>query len=168
VFDTKHRMSSTKPYLIRALHEWCTDNGFTPHIAVSVDASVEVPAQFVVKGEIVLNVGHEATGGLQIGNELITFKARFGGIPREIKVPIQRVLAIYARENGDGMAFPVQSVVSASEREDGASKHTSVTADAVHRGLSLVSSESKPMPEDTDPPPVSPTPSPSKGLRRIK
>lgn len=99
--------SSTRPYLIRALHDWCTDNGFTPYVAVFVDASVQVPVEYVKNNEIVLNVGFEATSGLKLGNEFIEFKARFGGVAREIVVPIDHVIAIYARENGQGMAFPV-------------------------------------------------------------
>jgi stringent starvation protein B len=99
--------SSTRPYLIRALHDWCTDNGFTPYVAVYVDSSVRVPMEYVKNNEIVLNVGFEATSGLKLGNEFIEFKARFGGVGREIVVPIDHVVAIYARENGQGMAFPV-------------------------------------------------------------
>ena len=99
--------TSTRPYLIRALHDWCTDNGFTPYIAVFVDEHVQVPAEYVKNNEIVLNVGFEATSGLKLGNEQIEFKARFGGSAREIFVPIDHVVAIYARENGQGMAFPV-------------------------------------------------------------
>jgi len=101
--------SSTRPYLIRALHDWCTDNGFTPYIAVFVDASVQVPTEYVKNNEIVLNIGFEATTALKLGNELIEFKARFGGTSREIIVPVDHVIAIYARENGQGMAFPVPS-----------------------------------------------------------
>lgn len=101
--------SSTRPYLIRALHDWCTDNGFTPYVAVFVDASVQVPGEYVKNNEIVLNVGFEATSGLKLGNEFIEFKARFGGSAREIVVPVDHVIAIYARENGQGMAFPVPS-----------------------------------------------------------
>jgi stringent starvation protein B len=101
--------SSTRPYLIRALHDWCTDNGFTPYIAVHVDGSVQVPKEYVKNNEIVLNVGFEATSGLKLGNDVIEFKARFGGQAREIVVPIDHVVAIYARENGQGMAFPVPS-----------------------------------------------------------
>ncbi len=97
---------STRPYLIRALHEWCSDNGFSPYIAVQVDASVQVPMEFVKNGEIVLNVGVDATSSLRLGNDFIEFKARFGGVAREIVVPISHVVAIYARENGQGMAFP--------------------------------------------------------------
>ncbi|HEV7913619.1 MAG TPA: ClpXP protease specificity-enhancing factor [Albitalea sp.] len=99
--------TSTRPYLIRALHDWCTDNGFTPYIAVFVDAGVQVPTEYVKNNEIVLNIGFEATTALKLGNELIEFKARFGGTSREIVVPIDHVIAIYARENGQGMAFPV-------------------------------------------------------------
>jgi stringent starvation protein B len=98
---------STRPYLIRALYEWCTDNGFTPFIAVQVDDSVRVPQEYVKDGEIVLNVSFDATSALQLGNEFIEFKGRFGGVARDILVPVHRVLAIYARENGQGMAFPV-------------------------------------------------------------
>ncbi len=101
--------SSTRPYLIRALHDWCTDNGFTPYIAVFVDAQVQVPAEYVKNNEIVLNVGFEATSALKLGNEAIEFKARFGGSSRDIMVPIDHVIAIYARENGQGMAFPMPS-----------------------------------------------------------
>jgi stringent starvation protein B len=101
--------TSTRPYLIRALHDWCTDNGFTPYIAVFVDASVQVPTEYVKNNEIVLNVGFEATSALKLGNEFIEFKARFGGSSREIVVPVDHVIAIYARENGQGMAFPVPS-----------------------------------------------------------
>ncbi len=99
-------MPSTRPYLIRALHEWCLDNGFSPYIAVQVDASVQVPREFVKNNEIVLNVSFDATSGLRLGNEYIEFKARFGGVARDIMVPVSHVLAIYARENGQGMAFP--------------------------------------------------------------
>jgi stringent starvation protein B len=99
--------TSTRPYLIRALHDWCTDNGFTPYIAVFVSPGVQVPMEYVKNHEIVLNVGFEATSGLSLGNEFIEFKARFGGVSREIVVPVDHVVAIYARENGQGMAFPV-------------------------------------------------------------
>jgi len=97
---------SNKPYLIRALHQWCTDFGFTPFIAVFVDARVEVPMEFVKNDEIVLNLSLEACHQLAIENDWISFQARFGGIPRKIMVPVSHVLAIYARENGQGMSFP--------------------------------------------------------------
>jgi stringent starvation protein B len=101
--------SSTRPYLIRALHQWCTDNGFTPYIAVAVDDTVQVPREYVKNNEIVLNIGFDATSSLQLGNEWIEFKARFSGSGREIMVPITHVVAIYARENGQGMAFPMMT-----------------------------------------------------------
>ena len=100
--------TSTKPYLLRALYEWCTDNGYTPYIVVVVDAQTRVPAEFVKNGEIVLNISFEATGNLKIDNDFIHFKARFGGVAREIEVPVSNVSAIYAKENGQGMAFEVQ------------------------------------------------------------
>ncbi len=107
--DSDSQGTSTRPYLIRALHDWCTDNGFTPYLAVYVDRSVQVPQEYVKNNEIVLNVSFEATTQLQLGNEFVEFKARFGGIAREISVPVDHVIAIYARENGQGMAFPVPS-----------------------------------------------------------
>lgn len=101
--------TSTRPYLIRALYEWCTDNGFTPYVAVQVDPTVQVPREFVKNGEIVLDISFGATSSLKLDNDFIAFKARFGGIAREIIVPIGRVVAIYASENGEGMAFPPPS-----------------------------------------------------------
>jgi stringent starvation protein B len=101
--------SSTRPYLIRALYEWCTDNGLTPYVAVSVDETVQVPREYVKNNEIVLNISFDATSSLKLGNDFIEFKARFAGSAREIMVPITNVIAIYARENGQGMAFPMTS-----------------------------------------------------------
>jgi stringent starvation protein B len=103
---------STKPYLIRAIYDWCTDCGFTPYIAVAVDETVRVPAEFVRNGEIVLNVSALATSRLLIDNEAISFQARFGGVPRDVYVPMARVIAVYARENGQGMAFEVPKAMS--------------------------------------------------------
>jgi len=100
---------SNKPYLIRALHQWCSDNGFAPFMAVFVDSTVEVPMEFVKNDEIVLNLSIEACHQLQIENDYISFQARFGGVPRKILVPVTHVLAIYARENGQGMSFPFDS-----------------------------------------------------------
>ncbi|OGB03956.1 MAG: ClpXP protease specificity-enhancing factor [Burkholderiales bacterium RIFCSPHIGHO2_12_FULL_61_11] len=105
--------TSTRPYLIRALYEWCTDNGFTPYVAVSVDDTVRVPREYVKDNEIVLNISFDAASSLQLGNEFIEFKARFAGSAREIMVPISHVIAIYARENGQGMAFPMMPSMAA-------------------------------------------------------
>jgi stringent starvation protein B len=100
--------TSTRPYMIRALYEWCTDNGYTPYVAVLVDETVRVPQEYVKNGEIVLNIGFDATSSLKLGNDFIEFKARFAGVAREIFFPVPRVVAIYAKENGQGMVFPAQ------------------------------------------------------------
>jgi len=110
--------SSTRPYLIRALYEWCTDNGLTPFIAVLVDDTVRVPNEYVKDGEIVLNISFDATSSLNMGNEFIEFKGRFGGVARDILVPVDRVVAIYARENGQGMAFPMLASSASASEED--------------------------------------------------
>jgi len=122
--------TSTRPYLIRALYEWCTDNGLTPYVAVQVDDTVRVPREYVKDGEIVLNISFDATSALKLGNDLIAFSARFAGKPREIMIPMDRVIAIYARENGQGMAFPrgplQASSLSAPQRTDAADAGTDV------------------------------------------
>jgi stringent starvation protein B len=97
--------TSTKPYLLRAIYEWCVDNGYTPYVSVVVDARTRVPMEYVRDGEIVLNIGPLATNRLQIGNELIECTARFAGTVRELSIPVSAVAAIYARENGHGMSF---------------------------------------------------------------
>ena len=110
--------TSTRPYLIRALHEWCIDNGFTPLITVQVDANTQVPREHVKDKEIVLNLSFDATSGLKLGNDYIEFKARFSGVARDIVVPVNRVVAIYARENSQGMAFPNLPVLDNVPREE--------------------------------------------------
>jgi stringent starvation protein B len=105
-------MTSSRPYLLRAIYQWIVDNGLTPHILVNAeDEQVQVPRQYVEQGKIVLNIAPMAVHGLMLGNEDVTFNARFGGTPMDIYVPMGRVLAIYARENGQGMMF--------GEEEDG-------------------------------------------------
>ncbi|AYR20725.1 ClpXP protease specificity-enhancing factor [Alcaligenes faecalis] len=99
--------TSTKPYLLRALHEWCSDHGYTPHIVVTVDANTVVPRGHIQDGQITLNIGHLATNGLILGNDYIEFQARFGGVTEDIFVPVAAVSAIYARETGAGMGFEV-------------------------------------------------------------
>ena len=98
---------STKPYLIRAIYEWCVDQDLTPHIVVKVDAHVRVPAGYTRDGQIVLNLSPNATAQLQMGNEAITFQARFGGVAHSLYVPVHNVLGIYAAQTGQGMAFEV-------------------------------------------------------------
>ena len=107
--------TSTKPYFMRAIYEWCTDNGFTPYLAVRVYGSAKVPMEFVRNGEIVLNISFGATSGLKMDNEAVKFNARFGGVSREIYVPIENVQAIYASENGQGMAFELEPANKADE-----------------------------------------------------
>ena len=178
--------TSTRPYLIRALHDWCTDNGFTPYIAVFVDEQVRVPKEYVKNNEIVLNVGFEATSALKLGNELIEFKARFGGTSREIAVPIDHVIAIYARENGQGMAFPMPSDGSAGEAGDAARDDAPAAAPrgprlagstgvAARKGTALTLSPSPGAPSrlgaepPADPPPPTEPPAPKRpSLKRVK
>ena len=97
---------STKPYLIRAIHEWCSESGLTPYISVKVGVDTRVPPEHVKNGEIVLNVGYDATHRLTIGNELIQFAARFNGVSRECSIPVAAVTGIFAKENGQGLFFP--------------------------------------------------------------
>ena len=106
--------TSTKPYFIRAIYDWCNDNGYAPHIVVAVDEATRVPRAYVTDGKIVLNIGPEATQGLLIGNEELSFHARFDGAVQSVVIPIARVLAIYARENGQGMGFEVATEVPGS------------------------------------------------------
>jgi stringent starvation protein B len=101
---------STKPYLIRAIHEWCSDSSLTPYLSVKVDANTRVPAEHVKNGEIVLNIGHDATHRLTIGNERVQFAARFNGVSRECSVPIEAVTGVFAKENGQGLFFPREPV----------------------------------------------------------
>ena len=121
---------STKPYLIRAIHEWCTDQGLTPYMSVVVDHRTLVPRQFVQEGQIVLNVSADATLGLVMGNEMIVFQARFGGVAQNISIPVDNVSAIYARENGHGMAFEVGASALADDEagSEAAPEATSVDA----------------------------------------
>jgi stringent starvation protein B len=98
---------ATKPYLLRALFEWCVDNGYTPYLAVKVDSRTQVPAEYVKGGEIILNISPNAVHKLQMGNELIEFSARFGGVARQISLPVANVYALYAHETGQGMTFDV-------------------------------------------------------------
>ncbi|WP_035057897.1 ClpXP protease specificity-enhancing factor [Andreprevotia chitinilytica] len=96
---------STKPYLIRALHEWCSDHGFTPYLVVSVRGKMQVPMEYVKNGEIVLNISYNATRNLSLGNDFISFSARFNGVSRDITIPVGAVVSIFSRENGEGMGF---------------------------------------------------------------
>ena len=159
--------NSTRPYMIRALYEWCVDHHFTPYVAVHVDETVQVPQEYVKNGEIVLNISYDATSGLKLGNDFIEFKARFSGSARGIMVPVNRVLAIYARENGQGMAFPLQLQAPEAEADhgdgDGVSGQASSAPVKSPRNLNLTLSGEPPS-----------TPPPSKAgakrpeLKRVK
>ncbi len=170
--DPDAQGTSTRPYLIRALHDWCTDNGFTPYLAVYVDEDVRVPLEYVKNNEIVLNVSFEATSGLSLGNDTIEFRARFGGVARDIVVPIDHVIAIYARENGQGMAFPVPTEAGSADNDeshddsdDGAA---GADASAAH-GLRLASTVPDEAGSEGDaPPPEPPSGGGRPSLKRIK
>jgi stringent starvation protein B len=150
----------TKPYLLRALFEWCVDNGYTPHLAVKVDSRTQVPAEYVKNGEITLNISPNAVHKLQMGNELVEFSARFGGVARQIAVPIANVYALYARETGHGMTFDV----------DGAAKPDLQTKTQAQPKLPMIKPPAQlPVPAATTTPEPPKKPSGGKPtLRRIK
>jgi stringent starvation protein B len=116
--------TSTKPYMVRAIHEWCMDNGCTPHLLVAVDSHTRVPVAYVKNGEIVLNVNYSATKDLLIDNEAISFSARFGGVSQNLYVPMHAVKGIFARENGQGMFFEIEAptLTNAGTNQNVASK----------------------------------------------
>jgi stringent starvation protein B len=116
---------ATKPYLVRAIWEWCADNGYTAYLAVQVDENTRVPAEFVKNGEIILNISADATHKLTLGNDLIQFAARFGGVSRECSIPMSAVRGVFARENGEGMFFQAQP-----NADQGAAEQSPREADA--------------------------------------
>ena len=166
--------TSTRPYLIRALYDWCTDNGLTPYVAVLVDDSVQVPREYVKNGEIVLNISFDATSSLKLGNDFIEFKARFAGSAREIMVPVNRVIAIYARENGQGMAFPVPVPnANGEEQAPRPSPLTSVPAAGSHNDddpkvVQLVTPEGPASEDGPSGEPPRPPSGPRPSLKRVK
>ena len=181
-------LTSPKPYLIRAWHEWMTDNGLTPHILVRVDATVAVPREYVQNNEIVLNVSYDATGSMSLGNDAICFQARFAGRVREIVVPIERVASIFARENGQGMVF--EALLAEDDESDGDADESSTAQTTVDHstapqshGLALVgkpdaaaTSDGKKVEkpsraspgEPDDQPPSPPSPPKGGGLKVVK
>ena len=143
---------STKPYLLRAIYEWCTDSGYTPYLAVKVDAATTVPMEYVRKGEIILNISYGATSGLKMDNDAIHFRARFNGVSRELYIPVQNVLAIYANENGQGMAFEVNA--TAAEMESAPAGEAPVPSlSAVPGKAETPAAETAPAPDGGDEPP---------------
>ena len=137
---------STKPYLLRAIWEWCVDQGFTPYLAALVDENTRVPPGYAHDGQIVLNLSSDATGQLQMANDYISFQARFGGVAHSLVIPVANVIAIYARENGQGMAFEPEGLAveddaggagtDAAEVEDMAEATAALQRDAVAEDVS--------------------------------
>jgi len=144
---------STKPYMLRAIYEWCTDSGYTPYLAVKVDASTTVPMEYVKKGEIVLNISFGATSGLKMDNDSIRFNARFGGVSREIYVPVNNVMAIYANENGQGMAFEPQVGGAAAPNDEAPASAPGPTLASVPASGSEPKSPPSNGPDDDNEPP---------------
>ena len=107
----------TKPYMVRAIHEWCVDNDLTPHLLVAVNSQTRVPMAYVKEGEIVLNLNYSATKDLHIDNDAIVFSARFGGISQNLYVPMSAVKGVFARENGQGMFFETSAQTDADETD---------------------------------------------------
>jgi stringent starvation protein B len=113
------QLISTKPYMLRAMHEWCVDNNLTPHLVVAVNSKTRVPMAYVKDGEIVLNINYGATRDLHMDNESVVFSARFGGVSQNIYVPMDAVRGIFARENGQGMFFELEeSVIDEEQNSD--------------------------------------------------
>jgi stringent starvation protein B len=153
----------TKPYLLRALYEWCVDNGYTPHLAVKVDSRTQVPPEYVKGGEITLNISPNAVHKLQMGNEIVEFSARFGGVARQISVPLTNVYALYARETGHGMTFDIDGSDPSAKPGVPSKTETETVASNTRPPAAL------PVPATTSQP--TPPPKPSGGkptLRRIK
>jgi len=155
---------SAKPYLVRALFEWCNDSGYTPYVTVAVGEPVQVPAEYVKDGEIVLNVSPLATNRLTIGNEILEFQARFGGVAREVRVPIEFIRAIYARETGQGMAFDGPAQLQT------ASPALSAASPATPASATVTALRALPTREPDEPPPEPPVgpPGDRPRLTRIK
>jgi stringent starvation protein B len=161
---------STKPYLLRAIYEWCTDSGYTPYLAVKVDAATTVPMEYVKKGEIILNISYGATSGLKMDNDAVTFRARFNGVSRELYIPVQNVLAIYANENGQGMAFDVST--TAAEQAPAPAPVSAPEPASISPGLSAVPGKTSSAPAEVSHLPDGDNEPPKKGgrptLTRIK
>lgn len=112
------QLISTKPYMLRAMHEWCVDNNLTPHLVVAVNSRTRVPMAYVKDGEIVLNINYTATKDLHMDNDSVVFSARFGGVSQNIYVPMDAVKGIFARENGQGMFFELEETIESGEDHD--------------------------------------------------
>ena len=156
-------MTSHRPYLLRALYEWIADNGMTPHLLVdAIRPGVQVPSHAVKDGKIVLNIAERAVSHLEMGNDAIRFSARFGGVSYPVSVPVQAVLAIYARETGQGMALPDDIHAAGDEGE----VEVELADESPTPALSAVPSE--PAPDDDGEGPQTPTPRRGGHLRIVK
>lgn len=122
------KVTSTKPYLIRAIYEWCIDSGFSPYVVVKVNAKTQVPVEYIKDGEITLNISHTAANNLEIGNDIIVFKARFDGSSRNIQIPVNTVKGIYAKEINQGLSFAIAN----ETKEESGNETNEVNADASH------------------------------------
>jgi len=120
------KVTSTKPYLIRAIYEWCIDSGFSPYVVVKVNANTVVPVEYIKDGEITLNISHTAASNLEIGNDVIIFKARFDGSSRNIQIPINTVKGIYAKEINQGLSFTIAN----EAKDDSRGEANEVNADS--------------------------------------
>jgi stringent starvation protein B len=134
-------LTSTKPYLVRAIHEWCVDNALTPHLLVEVNSQTKVPMAYVKDGEIVLNLNYSATKDLQFSNEAIIFSARFAGVSNNLYIPMSAVKGIFARENGQGMFFeanPEAEEVNSDEITLSEEKEKNISKEVKKPSLKLV------------------------------
>jgi stringent starvation protein B len=157
---------STKPYLLRAIFEWCCDCGFTPYLSVRVDTNTRVPMEYVKNNEIVLNISSGATRNLTIDNDRVQFSARFNGVSREISVPIGNVAGIFARENAEGMMFPPEREITGATNPAG-QKETARPA-LTDRSSSAYKKEEA-QPDDSAPSsPDASAPKPSGGKSHLK
>ena len=134
-------LASTKPYIVRALHEWCMDNGLTPHLLVRVNPQTRVPMGYVKDGEIVLNLNYAATKDLLIANDAISFSARFGGVSQNLYIPIDAVRGIFARENGQGMFFQEEA---AEDSQPDDAKPSAEASDVESKSQKKLSADKKP------------------------
>lgn len=132
-----------KPYLMRAIHEWCSDHGYTPYLVVAVHGKMQVPMEYVKNGEIVLNISYNATRNLHMGDDYVRFSARFGGVSRDIVIPVGAVSSLFAKESGEGMAWQ-------PDAEDPA--HGMLVPETDEATGSLQSNEAEPGPQDEPPP----------------
>lgn len=134
------KVTSTKPYLIRAIYEWCIDSGFSPYVVVKVNANTVVPVEYIKDGEITLNISHTAASNLEIGNDVIIFKARFDGSSRNIQIPVNTVKGIYAKEINQGLSFTIAN----EAKDDGRDEANEVNANDSQEANDTKQKQSKP------------------------